>query len=744
MEHKNHRYKHFNHSIFTAGDVDQFESRRIRKNGEDKNEILLTEDDNKFNNMNIFPSWNKYEELGCDCVDNTFNYMYHKFKKGIYVKICDGKLQTFLPFSKAHYVNEWGHKLKATNRFNKSFPTEKSNVESLLTYCNRNMGFNIKFYHNKIFDKQLWFANNCLIRYEYPIKEGESGVLEMKDMLEDLCRYRKLPDIEFFINRRDFPLLRLDEKESYDKIFGENTPLLSHNYTKYCPILSMTTTDKHSDIPIPTWDDWCRISQKSFTKVNKSNIDTLHTIRKFSNNCNTSWVDKIEIAVFRGASTGCGINEHTNMRLKISLMSKQRPDLINAGITKWNLRPRITNTENKLILDTIDINKYQLVEYMTPEEQSKYKYIVNINGHSSAFRLSSELAMKSVILLVESKYKLWFTDYLKPYVHYVPIKGDLSDLEEKIMWCRDNDVKCKEISINARDFYDEYLCEDGVYDYLQKLFVEMSKGYYKYPEKSRIELQEIEQQKLMEEYRINIEYDILNDIKHNVYKIRDKEGNILIKKSGNIINETFIGIKCVNELCKEIPNFMNTIGWDENNIYLENIEGQTLYDWIQKEFDINVYIRLLKQIKLVLDYVYKKYKYIHNDLTPWNIILKKQDKEIEIKYGDKSIKTDIICVFIDYGKSSCIVDKKELYIYRNNRDVDMMLLLYKSVSNILTKYRVNNYEKDIILKMFGNVFSNLYKLKEYLSKYSNYDYILFGTKTNVETTIIKQLIKFIN
>ena len=196
--------------------------------------------------------------------------------------------------------------------------------------------------------------------------------------------------------------------------------------------------------------------------------------------------------------------------------------------------------------------------------------------------------------------------------------------------------------------------------------------------------------------------------------------------------------------------YQNTIRESQRAL---NIEGQTLYEWIQTEFDINVYIKLFKQIKLVLDYVYKKYKYIHNDLTPWNIILKKQDKEIEIKYGDKSIKTDIICVFIDYGKSGCMVDKKNWYIDRDvgrdvnrdvNRDVDMMLLLYKSVSNILTKYRVNNYQKDIILKMFGNIFSNLYKLKEYLGKYSNYDYILFGTKTNVETTIIKQLIKFIN
>ena len=473
-------------------------------------------------------------------------------------------------------MNEWGHKLKTTNRFNTTFPIEKSNLQSLLTYCNNNMGFNIKFYHNKIFDKQLWFANNCLVRYEYPIKEGESGVLEMKNMLENLCKNRKLPDIEFFINRRDFPLLRLDEKESYDKIFGENTPLISHNYTKYCPILSMATTDKHSDIAIPNWDDWSRICNKLFTKKNKFNIDTSHTtIKSFDHNFNTRWQDKIDIAVFRGASTGSGIDENTNMRLKISLMSTQRPDLINAGITKWNLRPRITND---MILDTINIDKFKLVEYMTPKDQSKYKYIVNIDGHSSAFRLALELSMKSVILLVESKYKLWFHDYLKPYVHYIPIKADLSDLEDKIIWCRENDSKCKIISINAKDFYDEYLCEKGVYDYLQKLIIEMNKEYYKYPEKSRLELQEEEQIKLLDDVKIQLDdYKLITQIKKNVSKIKTKDGNVLIKKCGNIIYELFIGIKCINELYKEIPNFVKTIGWNKDNeLYIEHIKGSNI------------------------------------------------------------------------------------------------------------------------------------------------------------------------
>ena len=32
---------------------------------------------------------------------------------------------------------------------------------------------------------------------------------------------------------------------------------------------------------------------------------------------------------------------------------------------------------------------------------------------------------------------------LQPWVHYIPVKADLSDLVERIHWARDNDDKAK-------------------------------------------------------------------------------------------------------------------------------------------------------------------------------------------------------------------------------------------------------------------------------------------------------------
>jgi len=164
------------------------------------------------------------------------------------------------------------------------------------------------------------------------------------------------------------------------------------------------------------------------------------------------------------------------MRLKLAKLSETSEiPLLDVGITKWQLRPRKLKDSN--YLQTIDINEIgiQLKPFLTPYQQAEYKYIINLDGHVSAFRLSLEMSMGCCILLVDSKYELWFKSMIKPMVHYVPIKSDLSDLIEQIKWCRENDTKVEEIAKNAKEFYIKYLQKDGILDYLQKILIDLKK-----------------------------------------------------------------------------------------------------------------------------------------------------------------------------------------------------------------------------------------------------------------------------
>jgi hypothetical protein len=69
---------------------------------------------------------------------------------------------------------------------------------------------------------------------------------------------------------------------------------------------------------------------------------------------------------------------------------------------------------------------------MTLKEQSRFKYIVHIDGNVNAYRLLTTMKTGSVILRVVSEYTSWADKYLKPDVHYVGVRADLTDLEERL------------------------------------------------------------------------------------------------------------------------------------------------------------------------------------------------------------------------------------------------------------------------------------------------------------------------
>lgn len=77
---------------------------------------------------------------------------------------------------------------------------------------------------------------------------------------------------------------------------------------------------------------------------------------------------------------------------------------------------------------------------------------------------------------------MWYFPLLQPYVDHVPVKADLSDLEEKIRWCRQNDDKCREIAENAKIFYEKYVSRNALLDYVEMACKQISKRFVKPPD----------------------------------------------------------------------------------------------------------------------------------------------------------------------------------------------------------------------------------------------------------------------
>ncbi len=335
--HTNKRYKNFKQLHFHAGDIEQFEEYRDMSNGSTPF-IYLNE--NIYLKELKFNFWEGNKDLESICVKNTFNYIFNKLKKGIFVKIKDNKLSVFLPFSKHKYTNEWSDLVKFDPKYSKyignDFKEKNKHMIGFFKYIHlMNQKFSNRKYEfnsNKI-NKfvNTYYANNGLFKPEFPVKEGDTNNNMMKDMLENLCNKRKIPDIEFFINRRDFPIIKKNYTEPYDDIFGSNQPLISYKYDKYSPILSMSSTSEFADILIPTGDDWTRVNPDKKFQPDFPDYNFIFDI---------DWKNKINKAIFRGSSTGRHICVNKNMRLKASYLSLSNKQYLDAGITNWNLRPR--------------------------------------------------------------------------------------------------------------------------------------------------------------------------------------------------------------------------------------------------------------------------------------------------------------------------------------------------------------------------------------------------------------------
>jgi hypothetical protein len=685
----NDRYAGFDQRIFTAGDEEQFQRFRDPTNGDVSMPYISMESNiHKLDNDSYV--WDKYKNLGVVDVENTFHYIFNKFKKGIFVKIKDNKLSVFLPFSNANFVNEWGDKIAHD-------PSKYHTMDEFLSYVSSMQGY--RYHPSKTQqDTSKWYANNHLLRSEYPIAEGDNNVNNVKHMFETLCKDRIVPDIELFINRRDYPLLMKDGTETYTSIWGEGQKLVSHSYDKYVPILSMSTTDKHADVLMPTWEDW----------ASTQNVVFPGSCKDYNTVFDVPWSSKKDIAVFRGTTTGEGTTTKDNMRIKVSEMDKNNSEYINAGITKWNVRPR--KKKDSKYLDTIHIKdmSFGLKQFMSPYEQSKYKYIIHIQGHVEAFRLEQELSMGSVILKVDTPWKTWYTPMLKEYVHYVPIKSDLSNLIDQIKWCRNNDAKCKEITENAKIFHDTYITSDSLLDYMQIMLYTLKKNigvylYTKNPITTNIYESEIilpfhpKTNKTLKNIgtipHIARSYGLLEGIRSIVSLCGDsfpeasrQHKKIFSNKTSTItscliagfmvvikstkdetkklehIHENFIGQRGINMMIKDIPNFAYILGmFGDCNLVIEYIHGVVMSDYMKSSsFTIKEYVLIMLQLCLALEMAQQRIGLVHWDLKPWNIMIQKLPKFVSFDYIVNHkvyrIKTNIVPVIIDYGKSHIIYE----------------------------------------------------------------------------------------
>ncbi|KAK4686098.1 hypothetical protein P7C73_g4039, partial [Tremellales sp. Uapishka_1] len=217
------------------------------------------------------------------------------------------------------------------------------------------------------------------------------------------------------------------------------------------------------------------------------------------------WEDKYESsALWRGSNTGAWFDANTSWRFshraRLMRMATRDEDfgvriLPNPKSVKGRLRDGMVEKgwgeTNRDLLD-VDFtgdalqcseedgtcqqlrDEFGFSEKMTHEDALRYKYVIDVDGNAWSARFkrlltSGSLVLKSTIM------PEWWTDRIQPWVHYVPVQVDYSDLYDTISFFRSEDKIAKDIALSGREWSITSYRREDMTAYVFRLYLEWAR-----------------------------------------------------------------------------------------------------------------------------------------------------------------------------------------------------------------------------------------------------------------------------
>lgn len=280
----------------------------------------------------------------------------------------------------------------------------------------------------------------------------------------------QLPDMDFFWNE-------LDEPRILKQTCKKNLEFVHHWQDCSCDI--RFTNRQHGFFIAP--ENFIPTNQKLplFTGATIFECfddiiipDELHFTWHTTTLTDIPWTNKTFKAVWRGSTTGGGYRTGDGHDFK----QYHRQRLVNAcaGIADCDAKFSAYIQCDPMLCNQME-KEYGPADFVPLNIQLRNKVIIDIDGNTYSARFPLLLSSGSVILKAHV-FKDFATLHAKPWIHFIPFKMDMSDLQDKIQWAKENDIEVQEIVKNARMLYQEYFTYEGIREYtyhLLKLYSEL-------------------------------------------------------------------------------------------------------------------------------------------------------------------------------------------------------------------------------------------------------------------------------
>lgn len=400
-----------------------------------------------------------------DAVLRTFRYLFYRHKRGVFISIRDGRVRTFMAFINRHFINPLAGELRLAPEAHQAVQQRLREQAHAYTVAGEVSA--------PVFNPPASWGNiGCLvgnvIKKAAPAQadgyEVDYNHVEVRFFLERVCEARHVPDCNFFVNYYDQVVLREDLSVPFWHIVeppaGRKIP--AGKRAPMCPIVSMCHRPGYLDLPCVFPDDVRRV-WRGFAPPSCSNpyLDEAQY--------ETRWEAKMPTAVFRGTATGCGWTVETNPRLQLAHMSSQQGnttppllDVVLTGTDNVRFKKHRSDRYVRYYRDTRVLQDSSRA--LTMAEQSRFKYVLYVEGNVAAYRLSGLFGLGSLVILVKGDYHVWFQPHLR-HMHNCFIVPSAADVPAAVRWCRTHDTECRRMAAEGLRLFKMLFGQQGLLDY---------------------------------------------------------------------------------------------------------------------------------------------------------------------------------------------------------------------------------------------------------------------------------------
>lgn len=109
-----------------------------------------------------------------------------------------------------------------------------------------------------------------------------------------------------------------------------------------------------------------------------------------------------------------------------------------------------------------------------PDHPRRWRFLIDVEAHGWSGRLKFFFFANRPVFIQDRPFKEWYFQYLKPWIHYVPVSRDLSDLRTNMEIVRANPQLEKSLCQNAMEFAQNKLTRKAAYERWKEALISLS------------------------------------------------------------------------------------------------------------------------------------------------------------------------------------------------------------------------------------------------------------------------------